>query len=328
MKVWNARVTAVAMVLAGGLALQAGGATAQSNYPNKPIRFIAPFPPGGITTLLARLVGEKLTEAWGQPVIVDNRPGGNTIIGTELLARAQPDGYTLILTTTSHAIVPHLQKVPYDPLKDFAPVATIANNETLVLIHPSVPASTLQEFIALAKSRPGKLNYASLGTGGIQHLASEMFKLAAGVDIQAIPYKGAGPAITALIAGQVHMSIQGTAPSLPHIKSGKLKALAITGTSRWAAAPQVPTFAEAGLPAYDQKYWQAVLAPAGTPAPIVQKLSAEIGRMLTASDLRERLVAHGMNPWINTSAQLAEILNSEMMKFGKIIQAAQIKTDH
>jgi tripartite-type tricarboxylate transporter receptor subunit TctC len=327
MKSWNARAAAAAMVLAGGLAAHVGDAAAQSNYPTRPIRFIAPFAPGGTTTLLARLVGDQLTKAWGQPVIVDNRPGGNTIIGTELLARAQPDGHTLILTTTSHAIVPQLQKVPFDPIKDFAPIATIANNETLMLIHPSVPASTLKELIALAKSRPGKLNYAALGTGGIQHLASEMFKLAAGVDIQAIPYKGAGPAITALIGGQVHMSIQGTAPSLPHIKSGKLKALAITGDTRWAAAPQVPTFAEAGLPAYDQKYWQAILAPAGTPAPIVDKLSSEIGRMLTSSDLRERLIAQGMNPWVNDSAQLAGILKSEMAKFGKIIKAAHIKTD-
>lgn len=299
-------------------------AVAQSNYPNKPIRVIAPFAPGGITTMLAQLVGQKLTEAWGQPVIVDNRPGGNTIIGTELLARAQPDGYTLILTTTSHVIVPQLQKVPYDLAKDFAPVGSISSNETLMLTHPGVQAKTLQELIALAKAQPGKLNYASLGSGGIQHLSSEMFNLAAGIKVQPIPYKGAGPAIAALLGGQVHMSIQGTAPSLPQIRSGKLLGLAITGTKRWSQLPQIPTFIEAGVPDYDSTYWQCILAPGGTPRPIVEKLAAEIARIINSPDVKEKLLVQGMDPWVSTPAQLAAALEKERAKYGKIIKAANI----
>ncbi len=320
--------SAVAVLVAAcAIAVHSAGAEAQTAYPNRPIRFITPFAPGGITTLLAHLVGQKLTEAWSQPVIVDNRPGGNTIIGTETLARAQPDGYTLILTTNSHVIVPHLQKVPFDPLKDFAPIGTLSSNETIMLIHPAVPANTLQELIALAKSRPGKLNYASLGSGGIQHLSSEMFNLVAGISVQPIPYKGAGPAITALIGGQVHMSIQGTATSLPQIRSGKLKGLAITGAQRWSQLPQVPTFAEAGLPGYDMKYWQAVLAPGGTPKPVVDKLAAEIGRIQASAEVRDKLVSQGLDPWITPSAQFGAVLQSELAKYGKIIKAANIKLE-
>jgi tripartite-type tricarboxylate transporter receptor subunit TctC len=310
------------------LSLTAAAAVAQQPYPNKPMRFITPFAPGGQTSILARLFGQKLTESWGQPVIVDNRPGGNTIIGTEALARATPDGYTLIMTTNSHVIIPHLHaKLPFDPIKDFAPVAMISSNETLMLVHPAVPAQTLQELIALAKAKPGQLNYASLGTGGIQHLSSEMFNLAAGVKIQGIPYKGAGPAIVDLIGGQVQLSIQGPATSLPHVKSGKLRALAITGASRWSALPQVPTFAESGLPGYDMKYWQAVLAPAGTPSAIIEKLAAEIRRIQNLPDTRERLVSQGLDPWITTPAEFAALLKTEMAKYGKIIQAANIKLD-
>jgi len=317
----------IGLVVASAIAGHCVEAQAQTPYPNRPIRLITPFPPGGITTILAHLVGQKLTEAWGQPVIVDNRPGGNTIIGTEALARATPDGYTLILTTNSHVIVPQLQKVPFDPLKDFTPIATISSNETLMLIHPSVPANTLQELIALAKARPGKMNYGSLGSGGIQHLSSEMFNLVAGIDVRPIPYKGAGPTIIALIGGEVQMSIQGTATSLPQIKGGKLKGLAITGAQRWAQLPQVPTFAEAGLPGYDMKYWQAVLAPANVPRPIVDKLAAEIGRIQNTVEVREKLVSQGLDPWITPSKQLDQILRSEMAKYGKIIKAANIKLE-
>ncbi len=327
MRQWK-RFAAPAGILTAAMLLLGGTCAAQQAYPNKPIRFITPFPPGGQTNLLARLFGQKLTESWGQPVIVDNRPGGNTIIGTEALARANADGYTLIMTTNSHVIIPHLHaKLPFDPMKDFAPVATISSNETLLLVHPAVPAQTLQELIALAKAKPGQLNYASLGTGGIQHLSSEMFNLAAGVKIHGIPYKGGGPAITALIAGQVELSIQGPATSLPHVRSGKLRALAITGPSRWSALPQVPTFTEAGLPAYDMKYWQAVLAPAGTPAALVEKIAAEIARIQKMPDTHERLVSQGLDPWISGPSQFAATLKSEMAKYGKIIKAANIKLE-
>ena len=300
----------------------------QQSFPTKPIRFITPFAPGGQTTILARLIGQKLTEAWGQPVIVDNRPGGNTIIGTETLARAAPDGYTLILTTNSHVIIPHLHaKLPFDPIKDFAAVSTLSSNETLLLVHPSFGVSSLQELIAVAKQKPGQLNYASLGTGGIQHLSSEMFNLVAGIDVRGIPYKGGGPAIIALIGGQVHMSIQGPATSLPHIKSGKVRALAITGSARWPVLPDLPTFAESGLPAYDMKYWQAILAPAATPRDLVQRIASEVTRIQNMPDTRERLISLGLDPWIATPAQFSGILLTEMAKYGKIIKAASIKLD-
>ena len=316
----------VAFSLLSILALPSNAA--EQAYPTKPIRFVVPFAPGGQSSLLARLLGQKLTERWGQPVILDNRPGGNTIIGTETLARSTPDGYTLMLTTNSHVIIPHLhQNLPFDAIRDFAAVSSTSSNETLMLVHPSVAATTLQELIALAMARPGKLNYASLGTGGIQHLASEMFNLVAGVQIQGIPYKGAGPAIIDLIGGQVQLSIQGPATSLPHIKSGKLRALAITGTTRWSVLPQLPTFTEAGLPTYDLKYWQAVLAPASTPNAIVEKVSREINSILATPDTRERLISQGLDPLILTSAQFAVMLKSELAKYGKIIKAANIKPE-
>lgn len=321
--------TAFACVLAAGMLLMlAGGSAAQQAYPSKPIRFITPYAPGGQTTILAHLFGQKLSEAWGQSVIVDNRPGGNTIIGTEALVKAAPDGYTLILITNSHVILPNLyQTLPFDSIKDFAPVATTSSNETIMLVHPSVAANTLQELIALAKSKPGQLNYASLGTGGIQQVASEMFNLVAGVNTRGIPYKGAGPAIIALLGAEAQLSIQGTATSVPHVRSGRLRALAITGASRWSALPELPTFGEAGLPGYDIKYWQGVLAPAGTPAAIVEKIAQEIGRIQNLPDIRAQLVAQGLDPWISTPAQFAGALKTELAKYSKIIKAANIKLD-
>lgn len=303
-------------------------ALAQTNYPTRPVRFLVPFAPGGQASLLARLIGQKLTESWGQPVIVDNRAGGGSIIGTDALAKATPDGYTLILTTNTHVILPHLHaNLPFDVLKDFAAVASVGSNETIMLAHPTVGANTLQELIAIAKAHPGKLTYSSSGLGGIQNVASEMFNLAAGVSIRAIFYKGAGPAVADLVGGHVQTSIQGTATSLPHIKSGKLRGLAITGTTRWSALPNVPTFAEAGVPAYDIKYWQAVLAPAGTPHAIIDRLAREINRILATSEMRERMTSQGLDPWILTPTQFVAAMKADLAKYGKTIKAANIRLD-
>jgi tripartite-type tricarboxylate transporter receptor subunit TctC len=304
-------------------------ALAQATYPMKPIRFISPFAPGGSTSAMARLVGQKLTESWGQNVIVDNRPGGNTIIGTDALAKSTPDGYTIILTTNTHVINPNLfPNLPYDPIKDFAPVGAVYSSEFILVINPSVPASNLQELIALAKSRPGQLNYATTGAGGSGHLANEMLNILAGIKTQHIPYKGAGPALVDLIGGQVQMFINNPLTVIPHIKSGRLKAMAITGETRVPALPQVPTFTEAGLPGLDVKPWFFVLAPAGTPKAIIDKLSTEIARIVAMPDVQEYLAKQGMDPFSSTPEQLATLMKTDMAKWAKVIKTANIKLEN
>ncbi len=303
-------------------------ALAQASYPTKPIRFISPYAPGGSTTAVARAVGQKLTESWGLQVIVDNRSGGNTIIGTEILARATPDGYTIIMTTNTHLILPSLYpKLPYDPIKDFAPVGNVYRSEFVLVINASVPANTLQELIALAKSRPGQLNYATTGAGGSGHLANELMNILAGIKTQHIPYKGAGPALLDLIGGQVQIFINNPLTVIPHIKSGKIKAMAVTGETRVPALPQVPTFTEAGLPGLDVSPWFCVLAPAGTPKAIIGKLSTEIAKIVAMPDFQEFLARQGMNPFSSTPEQLGALMKTEMAKWAKVIKAANIRLD-
>ncbi len=304
-------------------------ALAQANYPTKPIRFISPYAPGGSTSAMARVVGQKLTESWGQQVIVDNRPGGNTIIGTETLAKSTPDGYTIIMTTNTHLITPNLfPKLPYDPIKDFAPVATVYSSEFLLVIHPAVAANNLQELIALAKSKPGQLNYATTGIGGSGHLANEMMNMLAGIKTQHIPYKGAGPAILDLIGGQLQIFINNPLTLIAHVQSGRVKAMAITGEARVPALPQVPTFTEAGLPGLEVKPWFFVLAPAGTPKPIISKLATEISRIVAMPDVQDFLARQGMNPFISTTEQLAAMMKTELVKWAKVIKAANIKLEN
>ena len=274
----------VLMALAGGASAQPGVAL---TYPNKPIRFITPYAPGGSTSVMARLVGQHLTERWGQNVIIDNRPGGNTIIGTEAMMRSAPDGYTIMLATSTHAILSSLTKTPYDPIRDFSPVATIGVAPQVLVLNAALPANTVQEVIALAKSRPGQLNFGSSGAGGPTHLSGELFNIIAGIKTQHIPYKGAAPVLVDLIGGQVQMFYSVPSNIVTHVKGGRIKAIAVTGNTRLSAFPQMPTFAEAGLPGFDVKTWNGVLAPAGVPKPIVDKLSAEIGAMLALPAVRE-----------------------------------------
>ncbi len=318
----------VCILTIGVLSAIAGPAVSQEPYPSRAIRFITPYPPGGSTTTVMRLVGEKLTESWGQPVIVDNRPGGNTIIGTEALAKSPPDGYTIMLTTNAHVINPNLfRNLPYDPIKDFAPVATVYSSELLLALHPSVPANSLPEFIALAKSRSGKLNYASTGNGSPNQLANELFNMMVGAKMQHIPYKGSGQAIADLLGGQVQLYFTPPLPAVPFIKSGKLKAIAVSGEVRLRALPQVPTFTEAGLPGFNVRVWYGILAPAGTPKDIIDKLSTEIGRILALPDIKERLVALGVDPLIATPDQFAAMMKADLTMFAKIIKAANIKLE-
>ncbi len=325
MKGFNA---VVRMATVGVLMTIAGAAIAQQNYPNKPIRFITPYPPGGSTTVLARLVGQKLTESWGQQVIVDNRGGGNTIIGTEALVKSPPDGHTIFLASPLLVILPHLyHALPYDTLRDVAPVATLASTELILVLNPSVPANNLQELIALAKSMPGQLNYASSSSGGPTHLAGEMFNIMAGVKTQHVPYKGGGPALTDLLGGQVQMYFNTPVSFISHIKSGKLKAIAISGEMRLSTFPQVPTFTQAGLAGFDVGYWQGILVPAGTPKAIIDKLSAELSRIVALPDIKAKLDSQGFAPFISTPAQFAVLLKSDMAKYAKVIKTANIKIE-
>ncbi len=323
----NAFNVVVRMFLAGMLIAVAGPATAQQAYPTKSIRIIVAFPPGGAYDILARLFGQKLSESWGQPVIVDNRPGGNTIIATEALVKSPPDGYTVMLMSVTHAIIPSLLPLPFDAVKDFAPVATVSSTRIILMLHPAVAANNLQEFIALAKSRPGQLNFAAVGSGGSGHLAGELLKIAAGISMQYIPYKGGAPAVTDLISGQVQLSFLGLINVVPHLKSGRLKAIATTGETRSSVLPQVPTFAEAGLPGFDVNTWQGILAPAGTPKEVIAKLSTEIAKILATPDVMEKLASQGAEPFFSTPEQFAALMKADMVKYARVIKTANIKPD-
>lgn len=308
------------------LATMATYVAAQQPYPSKLIRIIVPLIPGGSTNNLARLFAEKLKESLGQPVIVENRPGGNTIIGTEAVARSAPDGYTLLVQSGTHVIIPFVEpKLPYDPLKDFAPVATLTRVRYVMLVHPSVPAKTLKEFIAFARARPSQINFASSGSASGSRLAGEMFNMLAGVRMQNIPYKGGAQAMSDLIGGHVHVSYNSLMISAPHVNSGKLKGLAISGETRHALLPQVPTFIESGLPAYNEMGWQGMFAPAATPKPVVDKLSADIARMLAAPDFKDTLEKQGVEPFISTPEQFAAMLKAETGKLVKLVKTANIK---
>ena len=303
-------------------------ALAQQNYPNKPIRFVTPYAAGGSTSIVARMIGEKFTEAWGQQVLIDSRGGGNTVIGTDNVAKSPPDGYSIIYVAMTHVIIPQLLQAPYDPIRDFAPVASFDMAEEMLVVHPSMPVNTLKEFIALAKAKPGTINYASAGSGGVNHLAGEFFNNLAGVKLQHIPYKGAAPAIVDLIGGQVQSSFVVPINVISHVKSGKLRGIAVSGNKRLPLLPQVPTFTEAGLPGYDVGFWRGVLAPAGTPKAIVDKLSAEMARISAMPDIREKLISQGQEPFYTNPEKFMEVMKMDMAKYARIIKASNIKLDN
>jgi tripartite-type tricarboxylate transporter receptor subunit TctC len=310
------------------LALVAALACAQT-YPTKPIRIVVPFPPGGATDILARDVAQKLTEAWGQSVIVDNRPGAGGNIGSELVAKSAPDGYTLEMGTVgTHAINASLYaKMPYDHVKDFTPVILVAGVPNVLVVNPSVPANSVGELIAYAKANPGKLNFASSGNGTSIHLSGELFKVMAGVQITHVPYKGSTPALQDLLAGQVQMMFDNLPPSLPQIKAGKLRALAVTSLARAPALPDVPTLSESGLPGFDASSWFGILAPAGTPAPIVAKLNAEVAKWLATPEAKEKLAKQGANIAGGTPADFAKHIAAETAKWAKVVKESGAKID-
>jgi tripartite-type tricarboxylate transporter receptor subunit TctC len=315
------------LLLIGTIATFAAPAPAQQAYPNKPIRIIVPFPPGASNDILARLVGKKLTDSLGVQTIIDNRAGGSTIIGASAVAKSPPDGYTLLVTSGTHLITPLLIPAPYDPIKDFAPVATLDRSDYLLVVHPALPANNLKEFIALAKARPGQINYASSATGSGNHLSAELLALRTGIKMQHVPYKGGGPAVVDLMAGQVQMFFNSPSSTLPYVQQGKLKALAVTGETRFPALPKVPTFTESGLPDFDVKSWHAILGPAGTPKAVTDVLAPEVAKILAMPDTVERLVSFGLTPFISTPEQMAAMMKAESARYAAVIKAANIKAD-
>jgi len=317
----------VAAATTGLLGIGCVPVSAQQSYPNRLVRIVAPFPPGGTTDILSRLISKKLAERWGQQVIVDNRPGGNTVIGTDIVAKSRPDGYTMLLAGSTHVIMPLLTTAPFDPIKDFMPIGTLSASPQVLAVHPSLPVKTVRDLISLARSNPGQLNYASYGNGSGSHLGAELFSLLAEVKMQHIPYKGAGPAVTDLLGGQVHLFFGPPAPIAPHAKSGRLRALAVSTGYRVAVLPNVPTFAESGMPSFDVKTWLGMFSPAGTPAQIVEKFSTEIAAFLDLPETTQALGSQGIETFVSTSDQFAALLKSDMAKYDKVIKAAKIKLD-
>jgi tripartite-type tricarboxylate transporter receptor subunit TctC len=318
---WRTLAAATAINAAAALgAVHASAAPAE--FPARPIRFIVPNAAGGSTDLVARTVAQKVGEGMGQQIVIDNRPGSGGIIGTELVAKAQPDGYTLLMGTIGNlAISPHLyRRLAYDPIRDFAPVTQLASAAYMLVVHPSVPAKSVAELVALAKSRPSQLNYASAGSGTGSHLSAELFRSVAGIAVVHVPYKGGTPAITDVIAGQVQMMLNGIPSSMPHLKAGRIRALAVTTAARSPAAPELPTMAEAGYPGAESTSWTGVLAPAGTPVRVVARLNSEFVRALRAPEASARLSADGAVPVGSSAAEFASYLRSELAKWGQVVK--------
>jgi tripartite-type tricarboxylate transporter receptor subunit TctC len=301
---------------------------AAGDFPNRSVRFIVPYTPGAINDFVARLVAQKLTESWGKQVVVDNRPGGGTQIGTDLVAKASPDGYSMLLVPTAFAInVSLYTKLPYDTVRDFAPVTQIGTGPYLMVCNPQLPAKSVKEVIALAKAKPGSLSYASTGSGGSAHLMGEMLKVNAGIEMTHIPYKGLAPGLTDVMSGQVNCTFGTQVAVGAHVKSGRLRAIAITGNVRSKSAPEIPTIAEAGYPDYHATGWWGVVLPAATPKPIIAKMHADIGRLLKLPDVRDRLEAQGVEIIANTPEQFAKFINDEIARWGKAVKLSGAKPD-
>ena len=301
-------------------------AHAQQTYPSKPLKLIMSFPAGGPTDIVGRLIGQKLTEAWGQNVVIDNRPGGGGMIGGALAAKSPADGYTLYLAGVSTlAISPFVQKnMPFDPVRDFQPVSRTTLQPLLLMTHPSLPVRTLKDFIALAKARPGQINYASSGPGGSGHLAGELFRSMTQTNLVHVPYRGAPPALIDLMSGQVQTMFGTILASVPHVRSGKLRAIAITGPRRSTAIAEVPTFAESGLPAYDASSWNGIVVPIGTPRAIVDKVNAEIVKIMQMPAVTERLAPDGTLAISSTPDEFAAFIKAEQAKWSKVVREANI----
>lgn len=317
----------VILIVAASAAGFATGAWAQA-YPTKPIRIVVPFPAGGTSDILSRAIGQKLTEEWKQQVIVDNRPGASANIGAEIVVKSPPDGYTLLAASTIHTINPSLySKLSYDPVRDFTPITLIAATSQVLAVHPSVPVRTVKEFIAYAKKRPGELNYSSAGNGSQPHLTAEMFKARTGINIVHVPYKGAPPQMADLLAGHVALTFATSPSAVPHVKSGKLRALGVSTAKRIAALPEVPTISEAGVPGFEASGANGLVGPAGMPVPIVEKLNAAVVRIVKEPAMSKFLSEQGADPFTTTPAEYAAYIKSEVAKWAKAVKDSGARID-
>ncbi len=315
------------LTLLAGVFLGANPALAQP-YPSKPIRLIVPFAPGGGTDIIARLVAQELSQIWEQSVVVDNRGGSGGIVGTQLAAKSAPDGHTMVLCSLALSYAPALySKLPYDTEKDFAPISLVATQPFVYVVIPSLGANSLQELIALAKSKPGEIRYGSGGSGGASHLGTELLRVMTGIDVTHIPYKGTGPALTAMLAGEIQMQLIGISSVVPHMKSGRMRALAVSGARRSSAAPEVPTVAESGVPGYAFDVWYGMLFPAGTPRAIISKANDGIKRVLGSQALAQRFAAAGLEPAGNSPEEFSRMIRSEIVKWGKVVASAKIRVE-
>jgi tripartite-type tricarboxylate transporter receptor subunit TctC len=297
------------------------------NYPSKPIRFLVGFAPGGTTDILARGLAQKMSESMGVPVVVENRPGANTAIATELVARAAPDGHTILLNSQGHATNATLLKLSFDPIADFSFITLAAETQNLLVTHPSFPPRTIRELIAFSKKHPGEINYASSGSGTTVHLAAELFQLMTGTRWVHIPYKGGAPAMTGMLAGQTSLMFGSMLTVIGHARAGKLRAIAVTGEKRIPSAPEIPTIAESGVPGYNVTAWYGVSAPAKTPPAVIESLNRELVRALKSPDLAQRLVSQGVDPVGTSPAQYTQFMQNEVQKWAKVIKAANIKSE-
>jgi tripartite-type tricarboxylate transporter receptor subunit TctC len=321
----NAHALRAALALAG---ICFAAATGAQPYPSKPIRVIVAFPPGGIADFAARSVSQKLSESLGVPVVIENRPGAGGVTGAEVVARAAPDGYTLLVTSISHTINPSVRKnLPFDAMRDFAPVTLLTDAPNFLVVHPSLPARSVTELVALARAQPGQITYASSGSGTSTHLSGELFKSLARIDIVHVPYKGGGPAVIDLIGGHVLMMFSTLPSVLQQVRAGKLRGLAVTGARRFPAAPEFPTMIEAGIPGFEVSGWSGMFAPAGTPREAVGRLAAEIAKILRAPELKERFFVQGAEPVGNTPEEFAAFVKSEIAKWKKVVEFSGVRAD-
>ena len=324
----NASTALLRTIVAGTLTAMPAVSAAQQVYPNRAIRIIVPTVAGGSTTTIARLVAQHFTATFAQPAIVDNRPGGNTVVGTDYVARAAPDGYTLLVPSITHIVLPLLTATPYDAIRDFAPVSSLASQMYVMVLHPSVPARNIREFVALAKPRPGQVDYSISGAASGGRLAAELFSMVSGVKMQMIPYKGGAQALIDLVGGQVQVSFQAPITVMAHIKSGRLRGVAVTGEARSQVLPQIPTMAEAGLSGVVIYTWQGMLAPAGTPREILDKLAGEIQKVLSLPETTARLDSQGVTPFPSTPDAFTALLKSDTAKIANIVKVANIKIEN
>jgi tripartite-type tricarboxylate transporter receptor subunit TctC len=326
---FHRRPRAAAWAAALAVALLAGGAQAQGAYPNKAIRYIAPFPPGGSSDVMSRVIAQKLSEFLGQPVTVENRPGAGANIGHEIAAKSAPDGYTMVMTNSSTMTTnPHLYKrLGFDPVGDFMPISLVATAGQVLVVHPSVPAKNVAELIALAKSKPGKLNFGSGGIGIQSHITGEMFKTATGTNLVHVPYKGTIQAVIDLVAGQVEMVFSDMVPAVPQIKAGKIRPLAVTSEKRSAILPEVPTMIEAGLPGFDASVWWAILLPRGTPPEVVTRLNTEIGKVMKLPDVQEKYAGLGISTAYSTPQKVTEYIKVQTPQMAQILKAAGVEPE-